>query len=499
MTGGKVPPRKKTDAKAVQVPELASRPELFRVAPTTLTLGPNVRLDARLSPAFVASIRERGVLEPIVAHRDSGGRLIVLRGSRRTLAAVQAGVRLVPVIVIDMPDEPDRLVDQVVENEHRESLTLGERVGAYEQLAVLGVTAAQIAKRMAAPRADVDAALAVARSQAREAITSHAELTIEQAAVLAEFDGDAEAMTALVGAVHQGGFDHTVQRLRDRREEADAVAALARELRAAGVLVVDMPPWSSPVKRLDQLRGDINVEQHASCPGHAAYIDVDWRDDIDDDAQPEQDDTDDVDEYADEDTVAMVLVCEAVYVCTDVLGNGHELSTRFGGVSSPARPSDDERAAERAARREVIEGNRAWDSAEKVRRAWLRQFASRKTAPRGSSAFVAAALGWCEFALGRARERGNELAHELLGLKAPGYGQRGESVAAALEGTSEARAEVIALTLVLGAYEEATTRDSWRRVEAGTARYLRFLADQGYELSDVERRAAGLQEAQTSG
>jgi ParB-like chromosome segregation protein Spo0J len=57
--------------------------------------------------------------------------------------------------------------DQVTENDHREALTVAERVAAYEHLAAFGVGAAQIAKGMATSRPEVDSALTVAAAWAR--------------------------------------------------------------------------------------------------------------------------------------------------------------------------------------------------------------------------------------------------------------------------------------------------------------------------------------------
>ena len=51
------------------------------------------------------------------------------------------------------------------------------------------------------------------------------------------------------------------------------------------------------------------------------------------------------------------------------------------------------------------------------------------------------------------------------------------------------RAIVIALGLVLAAHEAATDVHSWRNPAEATGRYLSFLADTGYTLSDVERIA----------
>jgi len=91
----------------------------------------------------------------------------------------------------------------------------------------------------------------------------------------------------------------------------------------------------------------------------------------------------------------------------------------------------------------------------------------------------------------RAMERNNELAHKLFGHQ-PTYGSN--PLDEMVEAASEARAEVISLGVVLAAYEDATGRSSWRKVIGHTARYLLFLAEHGYQLSWVEKRAAGLVE-----
>ncbi|WP_307961841.1 ParB/Srx family N-terminal domain-containing protein [Salinispora arenicola] len=87
--------------------------ELLRVDPATLVVGANVRLDPRLRKTYVDNVRQRGVLEPVIAYLDDNGRLVVLRGQRRTLAAVQAQRPWVRVMVVPKPDEADRLTDQV--------------------------------------------------------------------------------------------------------------------------------------------------------------------------------------------------------------------------------------------------------------------------------------------------------------------------------------------------------------------------------------------------
>jgi len=51
----------------------------------------------------------------------------------------------------------------------------------------------------------------------------------------------------------------------------------------------------------------------------------------------------------------------------------------------------------------------------------------------------------------------------------------------------EGRAQVIALGFVLAAYEAATGKHTWRANDPDMGRYFAFLADNGYELSDVEQ------------
>ena len=54
---------------------------LIQIDPTTAVLGVNVRSEANLTADFVASIRELGVLEPVVGHYNQQGQFVVLRDS----------------------------------------------------------------------------------------------------------------------------------------------------------------------------------------------------------------------------------------------------------------------------------------------------------------------------------------------------------------------------------------------------------------------------------
>ena len=99
------------------------------------------------SRAFVGSIADRGVREPVIVRRDDQGRLVVRKGQRRTLAAVQAGLDLIPVVVEPEPlaqeqaRRADRIIDQLGENLHRAGLPEADEVAAHQQLLDLGLSA----------------------------------------------------------------------------------------------------------------------------------------------------------------------------------------------------------------------------------------------------------------------------------------------------------------------------------------------------------------------
>ena len=161
-------------------------PTLEMIDPATLTVDINVRKDAALTPDFVASIKEHGVMEPVIAHRKDDGTVHVLMGQRRTCAAVEAKRSEIPVMIIDSPEEAERIVTQVVENIQRAELTEADEADAYHQLSLIGVSAAAIAKKTGRKKTTVEGALKAKTSEAGTAALGRGH-TIEEALILAEF------------------------------------------------------------------------------------------------------------------------------------------------------------------------------------------------------------------------------------------------------------------------------------------------------------------------
>ena len=112
-------------------------------------------------------------------------------------------------------------------------------------------------------------------------------LTLEQAATLTRFEHDTETVTALVAAAKLGPvqFDRVVAKA--DADAAEVAADQARRDRAAAALaeagcrVIDQPQTGDGTARLSRLLDaatgdDLTPENHATCPGHAAWLDGDW-------------------------------------------------------------------------------------------------------------------------------------------------------------------------------------------------------------------------------
>lgn len=504
--------------------------QVVHVEPSTLLLQRNIRTvkdDAEFT-ALVKSVKSIGVQVPITAVLTESGDLLVRMGERRTLAAIQAARETVPVYVsgtdaTEDAAEVERIIAQRDENTHRVGLTTAEDLGVVGQLAAFGLSPNQIAKQARIKRSEVDTALTVLGSDlAKAATVRHENLTLDQAAVVAEFEDDTETVTALIAATRTGQFEHVAQRARNDRERTQARQRVAEALEASGVRVIDKPTHDSPTERLTYLV-DAQAEvlddtEHAKCPGHVAWLTEVWGwvdaegNPLPEDFEPTYEDEDDfdgedetqggtvalqpveseavepVDPYAD---AREALVWVPTYGCENPAEHGHQ--KRFAGPSGHGAPvkaeaSEAEKEKARQERKTVIENNKAWDAAETVRRAWLPTLAARKTPPKGTGAFLATALTRDAHTV--TESGGDKFAAEWLGVKESHFGR--SDYTKVIAKATEARATVVALVQVLAAYEARTGRMDWRRDgDSPAGRYLRFLASVGYTLSDVEQIATG--------
>lgn len=432
---------------------------VVRVDPATLIVAANVRSNTKVTKEFVASVKLHGVMVPITAHEAPAG-LAVVDGQRRTLAAVDAGVAEVPVYVIAEVDEAHRIVDQVVVNEHRESLDQVEQVLALKELEQLGVSAAAIAKRTGTQRKAVDGALAVGSSEPALAAMQERQLSFDAAIAIAEFDDDPEAQARVIQA---NGTPYTVQQERSRRDKAKLTA----ELEAQGLIVIDQPSYDSvKVVPVDSLYtgpkrstsvGSLPHEQIVERAGDGlrVYLTYDWAD-------------------------GGERVLTQHYAIAGWQERGlfaDEWRTRS---SSATTLTPEEQAAAKEERRLGRERTKAWDVATGVRVAWLQEVLQRRTMPKGWELLAA------RQALGELYGYPWSTVLGLLGLTRSDNGLGKYDVVTYLD-EHPAKAAQVALALALGSIEGARDFDRKGWQSSGAKPYLELLASWGYELSDVER------------
>ncbi len=109
---------------------------------------------------LMASITEKGILEPLVV-RQRGTRFQIVAGERRYQAAIQVGLRELPVVIRDV-DETEMLELALIENLQRKDLTPFEESEALHGLAErCGYTHEDLARRLGKSRTSITESLAL--------------------------------------------------------------------------------------------------------------------------------------------------------------------------------------------------------------------------------------------------------------------------------------------------------------------------------------------------
>ncbi len=141
-------------------PELVAIPgtHLIEVDPHDIVPNPRqprTHFDADDLAELVHSVREFGVLQPVVVRTNEDGKYELIMGERRTRAAREAGLTSIPAIVRDTADE-HLLRDALLENLHRSELNPLEEASAYQQLLEdFGITQEELAGRIGRSRPQI--------------------------------------------------------------------------------------------------------------------------------------------------------------------------------------------------------------------------------------------------------------------------------------------------------------------------------------------------------
>ena len=119
---------------------------------------PRVNFDEETMATLTASIRELGILQPVLVRQigsEAADEYQLIAGERRWRAARRAGLQSIPVLV-QSADDTRSLEQALVENLHRQDLNVLEEGAAYQQLIEeFGYTHDQVATRVGKSRTAV--------------------------------------------------------------------------------------------------------------------------------------------------------------------------------------------------------------------------------------------------------------------------------------------------------------------------------------------------------
>ena len=116
---------------------------------------PRTHFDEEALDELVHSIREVGLLQPVVVRETAPDRYELVMGERRWRASRAAGLERIPAIVRETADD-DMLRDALLENLHRSQLNPLEEAAAYSQLlADFGTTHEELAQRIGRSRPQI--------------------------------------------------------------------------------------------------------------------------------------------------------------------------------------------------------------------------------------------------------------------------------------------------------------------------------------------------------
>src|SRR5580693_7944624 len=219
---------------------------LLRVVPISHirpnTYQPRSHFDEESMGALAASIREVGLLQPVLVRQleDEEDSYELIAGERRWRAARRAGLQTIPVLVQPDTGDVSSLEQALVENLHREDLNALEEAAAYQQLIdEFGLTHEQVATRMGKGRATVTNTLRLLQ------------LPAGAQRALAERTISAGHARALLGTPDRALQEKMVEQIVDQGLTVRAVEELVRQGGAELRVVPDAPETAETAPSTD--------------------------------------------------------------------------------------------------------------------------------------------------------------------------------------------------------------------------------------------------------
>lgn len=417
---------------------------LEMINPATLIVDTNVRKDHGLTPEFLDSLTQHGVIQPVRAYQAEDG-IHVIAGQRRTLGAIQAGLETIPVYVTDpITEDAQTVAVQIIENAHRAELTDKDTAEGIEQMAAFGMDAGEIAKALATTKKAVNHSLEVSGTKTG-AKALGAGLTLDQAATLAEFEDYPDILAELeqIAEEKPEALDHCARNARSKIERDRQCAEALAWVQEKGLTLLDQSPGygSGKIKALEDLRtaeGQPVPESEAT----AAYVES-WSGRL-------------------------------VLAMTGWKAKGYV--DRYGGTTAGGPMTEEEKAE----RRKVIENNRLMRDANEVRREWVSALLARTKAPTRAGAFTAAMLASRSWAMSP------ETAADLMGKDLMAWKDWAVK--------TPSKAAQVSLALAISTVEARMDKGAWRQSTSeltAMSTYLTQLQEWGYTPAQIEQTIMG--------
>ena len=418
------------------------------VDPKLLQGGSNIRADLRVGPEFVETIAGLGVLKDIDVYPTLTG-LVVLDGHRRHRAAIEAGLETVPVRIVDVANDLDRIGLQLTENNEHAHTSTVDRARAINQLVLMGLPASELRKRgVRASEATLARRVANASQEVAD-LGESANLGLDDLAKIAEAEADLPEDIAgmAVEEIRQapGKIDHFLERARDEARRRQVYEDAVLDLRQQGVKVIREDEFYDGFPKTNQFLWNLvdeygnAVEPNDSCPGNAAYVSVIGSGDY--------------------------TSAQTRFVCMDYASHGH--FTR----------EDRARTTQEADRAATIEANRQAAQEGEVRRAWIKDVLLKRPLPK-DTALLEMPVIYNQYQVSDASQAKGRA---LINFDDMGFGLT----------MSAAQAAKARLAWCIGVLEGGMGRDYWRsprgeRFDSLVQLYLRTLERWGYPLGEGE-------------
>jgi len=188
------------------------------------------------------SIREKGVLQPVLAEETADGRYVIVAGERRVRAARLAGLERVPVMVRQFTAD-EKLEIALIENVQREDLSPLEEARAYRRLMELtNASQEQVAQKVGKDRSTIANTIRLLK------LPPEAQAALEDGSITA---GHARALLMLVSVADQAVLLERIQEKGLSVRQTEEMAGALNEGKKGNRSRTSAPPSASAARPAD--------------------------------------------------------------------------------------------------------------------------------------------------------------------------------------------------------------------------------------------------------